>query len=154
MFAVEKVDEDSVRLLAKAGARLGIKNDDGDTAEDIAINTGKKWLRNSLYPEKEQGFFRRLAGGAVKFGRHIVSWVDDKFDGAMKSVFGFRGEQQDSTKKVLQKMNPGPEEPTPEEFVKNMDTYVKETPTLEFFFKDDKKFMQNMATASSAGLRG
>jgi hypothetical protein len=145
MFAVEKVDEDSVRLLAKAGARLGIKNDDGDTAEDIAINTGKKWLRNSLYPEKEQGFFKRLTAGAVKVGRHIVSWVDNKFNGAMKRAFGFRGERQDSTEKALRKMKPGPEEPTPEEFVKNVDTYVKDTPALEFFFKDDKKFMQNMA---------
>ena len=43
-----KVDTESVRFLAKAGARLRIKSNEGYTAEDIATNTGKKWPRNSL----------------------------------------------------------------------------------------------------------
>jgi len=145
MFAVERVDADSVRLLARAGAKLNIKNDDGDTADDIAISTGKKWLRNSLHPEKEQGFFGRLASNVVAFGRHVVSYVNDKFEGFTKRVFGFSGERHRSAEKKLREMKPGPVEPTPEEFVKNVDTYVKDTPALEAFFKDDKMFMQNMA---------
>lgn len=42
-------------------------------------------------------------------------------------------------------MKPAPEEPTPQEFIKHVDTYVKDTPALEAFFKDNKKFIQEIA---------
>lgn len=45
-------------------------------------------------------------------------------------------------------MNPGPEKPTPEQFVKNIDTFVKNDPVLNFFFKDKKDFIQVIAQKS------
>lgn len=38
-----------------------------------------------------------------------------------------------------------PEEPTPEEFTKLVDTYVKEKPMLATFFKDNTEFIQDIA---------
>ncbi len=162
MFAIEKLDVDSVRLLAKAGARLHVKNDDGFDAVEVAKNTGKHSVRNALDPEKEQSYLARLASNVITFGRHVVSWVDNKFNGFMGKVFGFKGERHKSAEKVpnylwtsnilltmnfkkLKAMKPGPEEPTPQEFVKHVDTYVKDTPALEAFFKDNKQFIQNIA---------
>ncbi|KAE8449111.1 hypothetical protein EG329_008494 [Mollisiaceae sp. DMI_Dod_QoI] len=145
MCAIEKLDVDSVRLLAKAGARLHIQNDDGFNAVEVAKNTGKQSLCNALKPEEEQSFLGRLASNVITFGRHVVSWVDNKFNGFMGKMFGFKGENQKSTEKKFKAMKPGPEEPTPQEFVKHVDTYVKDTPALEAFFKDNKQFMQNLA---------
>ncbi|KAF2807333.1 uncharacterized protein BDZ99DRAFT_421356 [Mytilinidion resinicola] len=139
MWAIERLDVDSVRLLAKAGARLHIKNDDGFDAVEVAKNTGKHSVRNALYPEKEQSYLARLASNVITFGRHVVSWVDNKFNGFMGKVFGFKGEHHKSAEK------PAPEEPTPQEFIKHVDTYVKDTPALEAFFKDNKEFMQDIA---------
>jgi hypothetical protein len=45
-------------------------------------------------------------------------------------------------------VNPGPEEPTSQEFVKNVDTYVKDNPALNAFFKDKKDFIQDLAQKS------
>lgn len=45
-------------------------------------------------------------------------------------------------------MNPGPQEPTPQEFVKNVDTFVKDNPALNAFFKDRKDFIQDLAQKS------
>jgi hypothetical protein len=42
-------------------------------------------------------------------------------------------------------MQPAPEEPTPEEFIKYVDTYVKEKPMLGAFFKDNPEFIQSIA---------
>jgi hypothetical protein len=42
-------------------------------------------------------------------------------------------------------MKPAPEEPTPQEFIKYVDTYVNEKPMLGAFFKDNPKFIQNIA---------
>jgi len=100
MCAIEKLDVDSVRLLAKAGARLHIRNDDGFNAVEVAKNTGKHSVQEALYPKEEQSLFSRLVSNAITFGRHIVSWVDDKFNGFMGKVFGFKGERHKSVEKV------------------------------------------------------
>jgi hypothetical protein len=42
-------------------------------------------------------------------------------------------------------MNASPEEPTPEVFIKNVDSYVKKKPRLNAFFKDNKEFIQKLA---------
>jgi ankyrin repeat protein len=100
MCAIEKLDVGSVRLLAKAGAKLHIKNDDGFNAVQVASNTGKYSVRNALEPEKEQSKLARLASDVITFVRHVVSWVDDKFNGFMGKAFGFKGERHQSTEKV------------------------------------------------------
>lgn len=100
MCAIENLDVDSVRLLAKAGARLHIKNDDGFDAVEVAKNTGKHSVRNALYPEKEQSDLARLASNVITFMRHIVSWIDNKLSGFLGKVFGFKGERHESAEKV------------------------------------------------------
>lgn len=100
MCAIEKLDVDSVRLLAKAGARLNIKNNDGFNAVEVAKNTGKNSVRNALEPEKEQSKLARLASDVITFMRHVVSWFDNKFNGLMGKVFGFKGERHKGTEKV------------------------------------------------------
>jgi ankyrin repeat protein len=100
MCAIEKLDVDSVRLLARAGARLHVKNDDGFNAVDVAINTGKYSVRNALEPEKEQSKLARLASNVISVVRHVVSWLDNKFKGFMSKVFNFKGERHKSAEKV------------------------------------------------------
>lgn len=100
MCAIEKLDVDSVRLLARAGARLHIKNDDGFNAVEVAKNTGKRSVQNALKPEEEQSNLMRLASGVITFMRHVVSWVNDKVQNAMSKVFNFKGERDESTEKV------------------------------------------------------
>jgi len=77
--------------------------------------------------------------------RHVVSWVDNTFNGFMGKAFGFKGERHKSAEKTLKAMKPAPEEPTPQEFIKYVDTYVKEKPMLGAFFKDNPEFIQNIA---------
>jgi ankyrin repeat protein len=101
MCAIEHLDVDSVRLLAKAGARLHIKNDAGFNAVEVAKNTGKRSLQNALEPEKEQTNLMRLASTVIIFMRHVVSWVNDKFQNAMGKIFNFIGERNDSIDKVF-----------------------------------------------------
>lgn len=101
MCAIENLDVDSVRLLARAGARLHIKNEDGFNAVQVAQNTGKRSVQNALKPQEEQTNLMRLASGVITLMRHVVSWVNDKFQGAMSKIFGFKGERDESTEKVL-----------------------------------------------------
>ncbi len=100
MCAIEKLDVESVRLLAKAGARLHVKNDDGFDAVEVAKNTGKHSVRNALDPDMEQSYLARLASNVITVGRHVVSWVDKKFNGFMGKVFGFKGERHKDVEKV------------------------------------------------------
>lgn len=100
MCAIEGLDVDSVRLIARAGAKLYIKNNDGFNAVEVAKNTGKRSVKNALEPEEEQSNLARLASGVITFMRHVVSWVNDKFQGAMSKVFNFKGERDKSTEKV------------------------------------------------------
>jgi hypothetical protein len=46
---------------------------------------------------------------------------------------------------TLKERESGSGEPTPEEFVKLIDAYVKETPMFNTFFKDNKEFIQDVA---------
>lgn len=117
MWAVEKADADSVRLLAKAGAKIKIKNEDGETAEDIALRIGKRHLINCLRPVEEQTLFTRVATGVARFGRHIVSVVEKKFSGAMSRVFKFKGEKHDSVEARMKEMRTRPAKPTADKLV-------------------------------------
>ena len=51
----------------------------------------------------------------------------------------------EQTVKLLLDAGAGPGEPTPQEFVKLVDAYVKEKPMLNTFFKDNKEFIQGIA---------
>ncbi|KAK1828989.1 hypothetical protein QBC39DRAFT_415165 [Podospora conica] len=153
MYAVNKVDFDSVRLLVKAGANPHLKNDDGRTAEDLAKRTGKRSLHTALFPEIERSSLARFSSGVIKVARHIVFWYDNRFKDSMSKRFGFKGERDESIEKRLKEMDLArkeqepPQAPTPEEFAKSMGTYIAENPTLGAFFRRgmNDRFLQDMA---------
>jgi hypothetical protein len=76
----------------------------------------------------------------VSFTRYVVSWVDKGFSGFMKKAFNFQGARDEITEEKTKPLRPGPVEPRLEEFVKDVDTYVKDNPMLEVFFKDNREF--------------
>jgi ankyrin repeat protein len=100
MYAIERADLESVRLLRKAGASLRIKNDDGFNAEEVAQNTGKKAVLRALYPEKEQSDLARLAANVVTFILFVVAWVDTALNGVMGRAFGITGALHPRTNQV------------------------------------------------------
>lgn len=104
MCAIEKLDGDSVRLLAGAGANLDIKNDIGFNAVQVAENTGKNFIVKALDPKKEKSLIAELASDVVNILRHIVWWVDDKSNGIMGKMFGFTGERDEGTEKVIDQL--------------------------------------------------
>lgn len=100
MWAAEKVDVECVRLLAKAGASQDLMNVHDFTVVDIATNTGKKnKLLNALDPEDEQNI-ASITSNAITLMRDIVSWVDNKFNGFMGKMFGFKGERDEVLEEV------------------------------------------------------
>jgi ankyrin repeat protein len=100
MYAIEKLDGDSVRLLVNAGARRDVKNNHGFNAVDLAKNTGKSFIVNALDPKEEQSKLARLASNVINVVRHVIWWVNDKFNGFMGRVFGFGGQRDEGTEKV------------------------------------------------------
>ncbi len=48
----------------------------------------------------------------------------------------------------------GPARPSKEEFVKNVDKFVKDNPVLERFFKDKKDFIQDLAQKAADFILG
>ncbi|KAH7083760.1 hypothetical protein FB567DRAFT_630257 [Paraphoma chrysanthemicola] len=145
MLAIKNLDVDSVRLLAGAGASLDTPNDDGFNAVEVAQNTGKRSVHNALKPQEEEHNFMRLSSSVLTVMRHIVSRANDMFQGAMSTVFGFEGEHDASTEEALRRRQSGAGEPSPEEFVELVDTYVQEKPMLNHYFKNNKRFMQDIA---------
>ena len=99
MCAIENRDEECVRLLARAGARLHIKNDDGFNVMGVAKNTGKRSLYNALFPEKEGWNLSRFSHHVMSFGSHIVSYAGKAIRGVGK-MFGFKGKRHESFEKV------------------------------------------------------
>ncbi|KAI0101376.1 hypothetical protein GGR51DRAFT_530527 [Nemania sp. FL0031] len=145
MFAIENSDIETVRILVKAGASLSKKNNDGFNAVEVAENSGKKSILRALNPEKEQSDIARLSAVVITVMLNIIYWVNGALNKVVKRVFGTSGEQNSRLDKQI---NPGPEKPTPEQFVKNVDTYVKDSPVLNTFFKDKKDFIQDLARKS------
>ncbi|KAI0882479.1 uncharacterized protein GGS22DRAFT_195754 [Annulohypoxylon maeteangense] len=142
MYAIEKADIETVRLLRRVGASLEIKNNDGFNAKEVAQNTGNKAILRALDPSKEQFDLMRVASDVVTFILYIIFTVGYLLDGIVVRVFGLSGEENP---RIDSRVNPGPEELTPEDFVRNVDVYVKDNPVLNTFFKDKKNFIQDLA---------
>ncbi|KAI0798931.1 hypothetical protein GGR55DRAFT_684464 [Xylaria sp. FL0064] len=145
MCAIDNSDIETVRILVKAGASLSKKNNDGFNAVEIAENTGKKSILRALKPEKEQSDLARISAIVITVMLNVIYWVNDALTGVVKRVFGINGERHQRT---IEQINPGPENPTPERFVKNVNTFVEDNPVLKTFFKDKKDFIQNLAQKS------
>lgn len=100
MYAIERADIESVKLLRKAGASLQIKNNDGFNAKEVAQNTGKKAILRALNPEKEQTDLARLAANVITFILHVVAWVDSALNGVIGRAFGITGTLHPRTNQV------------------------------------------------------
>ncbi|KAL8400372.1 hypothetical protein RB594_000674 [Gaeumannomyces avenae] len=136
MWAVEKVDADSVRLLAKAGAKIKIKNWDGETAEEIAMRVGR---REDEGDEGQSG----EAHGRQSGEAHGQQPGEASAGNPAKAITS--NPAKPTADNPAEPTADDPAEPTADEFVQQVDDYVKSTPTLSIFFKDDNRFMQNMA---------
>ncbi|OAL53539.1 hypothetical protein IQ07DRAFT_667503 [Pyrenochaeta sp. DS3sAY3a] len=145
MWAIEKSDVECVRLLAKHGARQDIPNSLGLNAVQLAENTGNRKIIRALDPKEEQKDRAGIVSHVITIIRHIVSWVDTKFNGFMESVFGFKGERDEGSEQILTANRAAPEEPSPQEFVELVDNYVQNMPVLKAFFRGDRDFIRNMA---------
>ncbi|KAJ8105764.1 hypothetical protein ONZ43_g7294 [Nemania bipapillata] len=118
---------------------------DNSDIETVAENTKNKSILRALNPGKEQSDLARLSSIVITVILNVVAWVNTALDNVVKRIFGISGERNQSTN---ERINPGPEEPTPEQFVKNVDVFVKDNPVLNAFFKGKKDFIQDLAQKS------
>ncbi|KAF7433206.1 hypothetical protein PC9H_005156 [Pleurotus ostreatus] len=124
MYAVKNKDLDSIRMLRTARASLTIKNDEGFNAKEVAESLADMAVVRALDPEKETSDLTKLAALALGFLLYIVAWVNTALGGVIRRVFGLNPEVDKNTD---QKVN-GPALTPKEEFVKNVDKFVKGTP--------------------------
>ncbi|OTB16288.1 hypothetical protein K445DRAFT_21926 [Daldinia sp. EC12] len=129
MYAIENRDIDSIRMLRRAGASLDIPNDEGHNAKEMAENTKDPAVIRALDPEKEKWGLSKLADIVVQ-----VVGLDPELDQGIDEYVN-DGEQVNTA-----------------EFLENIDDYVTANPVLECFFKDDKKFIQDLAQKAT-GLK-
>lgn len=92
MFAVEKGDIDTVRLLRRAGASLRIANDEGLNAKQVSEIIGRKSITRALDPDEDQQGIARVADTVISFVLYIVAWVNASLNGVMEWMLELRGE--------------------------------------------------------------
>ncbi|VDC07596.1 unnamed protein product [Peniophora sp. CBMAI 1063] len=147
MFAVLNEDHESIRLLAKAGASLTVKNENGLTAKEMADRAADKTIALSLDPKKERAAFARLTSLVVSLLLYIVAWVNKAINGVARRLFELNPELNEAG--IDKKIN---RDGTPEttEFVENVEAFVKGNPTLERFFKGNPSYIQDLAEKATA----
>ncbi|KAI1801425.1 ankyrin [Daldinia bambusicola] len=141
MYAIEHKDIESIRLLRRAGASLDIQNEEGFNAKEMAEKMNDKEVLRALEPEKEKWDLSKLADITLSFLLYTVSWVNTFLDEVIRWTFGLDPELDPG---IDERVNDA-EEVNEAEFLRNVDDFVTENPTLERFFKDDKKFIQDLA---------
>ncbi|KAL7919144.1 hypothetical protein ACQKWADRAFT_329988 [Trichoderma austrokoningii] len=143
MFAIENKDLESIRLLRKAKASVGIKNQEGFTAEQMAGYSNDPAISLALKVNEEKAAIGLLASKVVDLLLYIVDWVRKTVKGAL---FMVPKANADVNKDIETVINEG-EEPTPEEFVENIGQYLgtNRREILERFFKGKKGFIQSFA---------
>ncbi|KAK6955757.1 hypothetical protein Daesc_003401 [Daldinia eschscholtzii] len=144
MYAIENRDIDSIRMLRRAGASLDIPNDEGPNAKEMAENTKDLEVIRALDPEKEKRGLSKLADTVVSFLLYTLAWVNASLNGLVSRVVGLDPELDQGIDEEHQYVNDG-EQVNTAEFLENIDDCVAESPVLERFFKDDKKFIQGLA---------
>ncbi|KAI5868238.1 hypothetical protein GGS23DRAFT_592026 [Durotheca rogersii] len=153
MFAIQKGDLESIRLLRKAGASLRITNDDNKSAEDMAKEKNEKAIYRALDPDEEPLRLARLTNDIVDYLRYIIAWVNESSNGAVRDVSGLDPEIDQDLDEVGKPDRSNDwamgntEDTTTDEFLKNVDKYVKITTDgiLERFFGDKKDFVRDIA---------
>ncbi|KAH7102980.1 hypothetical protein BKA62DRAFT_698225 [Auriculariales sp. MPI-PUGE-AT-0066] len=139
MFAVQKKDIESIRLLSKAGASLTAMNDQGLTAEAMAKD---KAVKRALEPEKEKSAIAKLSSIVVSSLLYVASWVNKTAKGVMRRMFGLNPAMNQTSTKYADQSN---SDFLDQAFVENVDTFVKKNATLERFFKDKPNYIQELA---------
>jgi ankyrin repeat protein len=88
MFAVQKNDVESVRLLVKAGASRVMTNNGDKNADELAADAPDKAVRNALKPD-ETSKWANFVALVMSVLLYIVAWVNDApyADEAGKDVF-------------------------------------------------------------------
>ncbi|KAL2686876.1 hypothetical protein Neosp_004418 [[Neocosmospora] mangrovei] len=152
MFAIEKADLVTIRMLREAGASLKIKNNDGFDARELAKNTENKAISRALNPKAERSQRAGMAGLMISVLLFIVAWVNANVMGIVDLPLSltpdfFKDTNLWSIDQKLQNVN-GPGEASPEEFIRNVDTYINEHAVLKTFFKDDGDFIRGIAQNS------
>ena len=86
MYAIEKKEIESIRMLRKTGASLNIKNDDRLNAKEIAESTNDPAILRALDPEKEQSLLPRLAAKVVSVLLYVLAWVNGALNEAVRQA--------------------------------------------------------------------
>lgn len=101
MFAIEKKDYESIRLLVQAGAAedKNIKNSDGFTVKQIADAAKDRLVTRSLLPD-EKLKAAVLAADVTSFLLYIVAWANKATNGLVTEIFGLSPELNESIDEV------------------------------------------------------
>ncbi|KAJ7800238.1 hypothetical protein B0H14DRAFT_2900454 [Mycena olivaceomarginata] len=114
----------------------------GLTAEQMAIASSDKAVARALNPEKKPSIFAKLASVVGSVLLYTVAWVNKTAKGVVRRLFRLNPKLDE--KSTSPAVNTG-ETPNKEEFVENVDNFVKENPTLERFFKGNPNYIQELA---------
>ncbi|KAF5319518.1 hypothetical protein D9619_008712 [Psilocybe cf. subviscida] len=133
VYAVEKKDLESIRLLVQAGAER--------TAAEAAAGSDRA-VKRALDPEERQknAKLTDLVGDFLLF---IIAVVNETADNVVKNLSGLAGAMNDSFDKEVNYE----ETPNKVEFLENIDVFLakEENEPLAQFFKEDPSFIQDLA---------
>jgi ankyrin repeat protein len=99
IYAIEKRDAESIRLLIKAGADSEATNRDRVTANQLARDTKDSEIVLAMN-QKERGVLGFLADYILNFMLHVTAWINDALDGIVDKVSGLFGENNPSIDEV------------------------------------------------------
>ncbi|KAK4458192.1 hypothetical protein QBC42DRAFT_186588 [Cladorrhinum samala] len=152
------LDLEVIRLLRSAGASLAIRNNDGFNATEVAkgLKVGAtsivrmKAIFRALHPESERSSLATLNSVVVSFLLFVVGAVNNLSDGAVDRLSGGKPtialRSRSPTDGKSQQVNKTTEVQTAQQFIKNVDDYVKRNPVFATFFgKDNEDFIQELA---------
>ncbi|GAP84999.1 putative ankyrin repeat protein [Rosellinia necatrix] len=145
MFAIKNKDIESIRLLRRAGASLDVKNDDGLTANQMAIAASDETITQALYPEKEEASFRKISSLVVSVLLTVVSRINVVVRNFANRVVQMAPGVAEKVKRGIEKLINRGTNPSKDQFVKNVDRFVNEKPVLSRFFKGRPEYIQEVA---------
>ncbi|KAL7795622.1 hypothetical protein V8C43DRAFT_28046 [Trichoderma afarasin] len=142
MFAIEKKDYESIRLLVQAGAAedKNIKNSDGFTVKQIADAAKDRLVTRSLLPD-EKLKAAVLAADVTSFLLYIVAWANKAVNGLVTEIFGLNPELNESIDEQLTQN----QDLTKAEFVERVNEWMETHGPLKRFFQGNDEFVQDMA---------
>ncbi|KAK4205461.1 hypothetical protein QBC40DRAFT_270994 [Triangularia verruculosa] len=147
MFAIENRDLDSIDMLRRANASLSVKNDEGFTAKETADRVKNE--NPAVYRavnQTERSGSEKLASMVISVMLFTVTWLNETFDGVMQMVSGLNPPVEPNYETgILGSDASNATDLTKEEFVKKVDTFVRDCGPLERFFKGKETYIQDIA---------